>query len=114
MKYLRQFMIILTMYFLGVVLQALLKLPIPGTILGLIILFLALYGGIVKIEMIEEVSEFLLAHMSFLFLPAGVGLMTSMGVLQGKWILFILIIVISTTIVWVVTAFSVKYLRKVI
>jgi holin-like protein len=114
MKYLRQFMIILIMYFLGVLLQNSLKLPIPGTILGLIILFIALYCRVIKIEMIEEVSEFLLTHMAFLFLPAGVGLMTAMGILSGRWIAFILIIVISTAVVWIVTAYSVKLLRKVL
>lgn len=89
------------------------NLPIPGTVLGLILLFLALSFGIVKIEMIEDICEVLISHMSFLFIPAGVGLMTSFNMLKGKVIAFSTIILISTFIVWIVTAYVVKFLRKV-
>ncbi|ENZ32086.1 hypothetical protein HMPREF1084_02500 [Clostridium butyricum 60E.3] len=113
MKYLQQLMIILAAYLLGVVLQVALNLPIPGTVLGLIILFLGLYSGIIKVEMIEDMCEILISHMSFLFIPAGVGLITSFALLSGKIVAFSLVIIISTIIVWVVTAYVVKFLRKV-
>lgn len=100
-------------YFLGVIMQMFFNLPIPGTVLGLILLFLALSFGIVKIEMIEDICEVLISHMSFLFIPAGVGLMTSFNMLKGKVIAFSTIILISTFIVWIVTAYVVKFLRKV-
>lgn len=112
MKYLRQLMIILIPYLIGTVLQLTLNLPIPGAVIGLILLFLGLQTGMVKAYMIEEVCEFLLSNMSFFFIPAGVGLMTAFGVLKGKWIPFIIIVVISTCLVWIVTAFVVKLLRK--
>jgi len=106
-------MIILIAYFLGVIIQVLFNLPIPGTVLGLIFLFLALSFGIVKTEMIEDICEVLISHMSFLFIPAGVGLMTSFDILKGKVVAFSCIILISTFIVWIVTAYVVKFLRKV-
>lgn len=106
-------MIILIAYFLGMIIQLVFNLPIPGTVLGLIFLFLALSFGIVKTEMIEDICEVLISHMSFLFIPAGVGLMTSFDMLKGKVIAFSTIIVISTFIVWIVTAYVVKFLRKV-
>ncbi|MBU3161682.1 CidA/LrgA family protein [Clostridium frigoris] len=112
MKYLRQLMIILIPYVIGTVLQITLHLPIPGSVIGLILLFLGLQIGIIKIEMIEEFCEFLLSNMSFFFIPAGVGLMTAFSVLKGKWIPFIIIVVLSTCLVWIVTAFVVKNLRK--
>ena len=113
MKYLRQLIIILATYFLGMILQTSLHLPIPGTVLGLIILFLALSFKIIKIEMIEETCDFLISHMSFLFVPAGVGLMTVLGLLSGKLVQFFIIITISTCVVFIVTAYTVKTLRKV-
>ena len=113
MKYLKQLMIILAAYFLGMILQILFCLPIPGTVLGLILLFLALALGIVKTEMIEDICEVLISHMSFLFIPAGVGLMTSFEILKGKVISFSVITVVSTFVVWIVTAYVVKLLRKV-
>ena len=112
MKYLQQLMIILGAYILGVILQISLNLPIPGTVLGLILLFLGLYSGIIKVEMIEDMCELLISHMSFLFIPAGVGLITSFNLLSGNIIKFSLIILFSTVIVWVVTGYVVKFLRK--
>lgn len=106
-------MIILISYFLGTIIQLVFNLPLPGTVLGLILLFLALYLRIVKIEMIEDICEVLISHMSFLFIPAGVGLMTSFDMLKGKVIAFSIIILISTFVVWIVTFYVVKYLRKV-
>ncbi|WP_234121268.1 CidA/LrgA family protein [Clostridium hydrogenum] len=113
MKYLKQLMIILMAYFLGVIIQSIFNLPIPGTVLGLILLFLALYFKIIKVEMIEDTCEILISFMSFLFVPAGVGLMTSFNLLKGKVIAFSVIIIISTIVVWIVTAYVVKFLRKV-
>ncbi len=112
MKYLRQLMIVLIPYLIGTALQLTLQLPIPGSVIGLILLFLGLQVGIVKVEMIEELCEFLLSNMSFFFIPAGVGLMTAFGVLKGKWIPFIIIVVFPTCLVWTVTAYMVKFLRK--
>ena len=112
MRYLRQLMIVLIPYIIGSILQLTLNLPIPGSVIGLIFLFLGLQIGIIKVEMIEELCEFLLSNMSFFFIPAGVGLMTAFGVLKGKWIPFIIIVVLSTCAVWIVTALVVKILRK--
>ena len=51
--------------------------------------------------------------MAFLFVPAGVGLMTSFNLIKGKIVAFVVIILVSTTVVWIVTAYVVKFLRKV-
>lgn len=107
-------MIILMAYFLGVILQSVFNLPIPGTVIGLIILFLGLSFGIVKMEMIEDICDVLISHMSFLFVPAGVGLITSLDILKSNVISFSVIILISTVVVWVVTAYVVKMLRRVV
>lgn len=114
MKYFRQIMIILFALFLGMLLEKVVQLPIPGVVMGLVILFLFLFFGLVKVEMIEESSQFLLSHMALFFLPAGVGLMVSMEELKGSLLPFLLIILISTAVVWVVTAFTIKLFRKVL
>lgn len=113
LKSLKQLMIILLAYMLGAIIQSVFNLPIPGTVLGLIFLFIGLYTKIIKIEMIEDICNTLISHMAFLFLPAGVGLMTSFGLLKGKVISFLIIIFVSTIVVWLVTAYVVKLLRKV-
>ena len=112
MKYFRQLLLILGAYFLGVLMEYALKLPIPGVVLGLVLLFLALQTGLLKAEWVEDTADFLLSHMAFLFLPAGVGLMASAGVLKGNVLPFAVIIILTTAVVWTVTAFTVRVLRK--
>lgn len=50
-----------------------LHLPLPGSVVGMIILFALLHFGIVKASQIREVAQFLLKHMAFLFVPLAVG-----------------------------------------
>ncbi|MDE6910210.1 MAG: CidA/LrgA family protein [Lachnospiraceae bacterium] len=82
MKYLRQFLVILVISFIGEVLKALLPLPVPASIYGMVILFAGLATGVIKLEAVRETGRFLIEIMPVMFIPAGVGLMSSWGVLK--------------------------------
>ena len=82
MKYINQFLIILLISFLGEILKCLLPLPIPASIYGMIILFLGLMTKVIKLESVKETGKFLIEIMPIMFIPAGVGLMTTWGALQ--------------------------------
>lgn len=75
MKLYVQLMVILTFSFAGEVLSTIFNLPVPGSIIGLILLFLALKYKIIRLRHIDAVGNFLLANMTILFLPPAVGLM---------------------------------------
>lgn len=79
MKYINQFLIILLISFLGEILKCLLPLPIPASIYGMIILFLGLMTKVIKLESVKETGKFLIEIMPIMFIPAGVGLMTTWG-----------------------------------
>lgn len=113
MQVFKQLLVILSAYFLGMIVQIIFHLPLPGTVLGLIFLFIGLYTKLIKPEMINEVCDFLTSNMAFLFIPAGVGLITSFHFIQDKIIQFVIILMLTTIIVWFVTAYTVKILRKV-
>jgi holin-like protein len=49
--------------------------PIPGGVLGLLLFYLALVSGILKLRWVERAANFLLRHMVLLFVPLTVGLM---------------------------------------
>ena len=98
MKLFREALIILGIYLLGELLSSGLHLPIPGNILGMIILFVLLCTKIIKVDDISNVTNFLLDHLSFFFIPAGVGLMTSMQIIKSTW-WQLLIVCISTTVI---------------
>ncbi|MDQ1275808.1 MAG: holin-like protein [Euryarchaeota archaeon] len=111
---LKQFSIILSIYFLGELLQKTFRLPIPGNILGMLILFFGLLAGIIKLEMINRITDFLLDNLAFFFLPAGVSLITCFSVLEGKWAAVLGVSVISTVIILGVTGLTVEFVKKLI
>ena len=74
MKYIKQFSIILLISFLGEALHALLPLPIPASIYGIVLLFAALVLKIIPVSAVKDVSTFLLEIMPMLFIPAAAGL----------------------------------------
>lgn len=82
MKYMRQFGIILGVTCAGELMKYFLPLPIPGSIYGLLLMFVLLLARVIKVEHVKEVGEFLIEIMPLMFIPAGVGLMASWGELQ--------------------------------
>ena len=111
-KYLIQFTIILTICFMGDLLHNFLDLPIPGNVLGMVLLLFFLLTGVIRMSMIEDVSNFMLKHLSFFFIPAAVGLITCFSILEGKWTALMFISVASTFIIAVVTGMTVQILMN--
>ena len=103
MKYLRQFGIILSVSFLGEMLHGILPLPVPASVYGLILMFLALCTGVIKPEQISGAADFLIEIMPVMFIPAAVGLLDSWPALLPVWFPVVFITVITTVIVMAVT-----------
>lgn len=99
MKYLRQFMIVLLVSFWGELLKYVIPLPVPASIYGLVILFILLETGILKLDAVKETSVFLIEIMPLMFIPAGVGLMESWGDLSSMLVEVVVIILVSTVLV---------------
>ena len=103
MKYMKQFCLIMFISFLGEVLHHYLPLPIPSSIYGLVILFVGLMTGVVKLSHVEETGRFLIEIMPLMFIPAAVGLLESWGIIAPIWIPIIGITLITTVIVMIVS-----------
>ena len=73
--------------------------PIPASIYGMVILFAGLMTGIIKLEAVRETGKFLIEIMPLMFIPAGVGLITSFGTLKR--------IIIPVSLITVVTIITV-------
>ena len=99
MKYVRQFIIILLISFVGEILNYLLPLPVPASIYGLLLLFAGLVSGVIPLEKVKDTGHFLVEIMPLMFIPAAVGLLESWGVLQPVWMPIITITVVSTVVV---------------
>ena len=99
MRYVKQFGIILLISFLGEVLHALLPLPVPASIYGIVLLFLCLQTGLLKVSAIRETSRFLIAIMPVLFIPSAVGLVTAWEVIRPNLVSYLVITLVSTLVV---------------
>lgn len=97
MKYVKQFLLILFISFIGEIFNKLIPLPIPASIYGMMILFFGLLIGIIRLENVKEVGSFLIEIMPIMFIPAGVGLMTSWVTLK-KILIPVLIITALTNV----------------
>lgn len=103
MKYLRQFLIILAISFIGEILKYFLPLPIPASIYGMMILFIGLLTGIIPLEAVKDVGKFLIEIMPVMFIPAGVGLMSSWVNLKPVLLPVSIITVVSIVTVMIAT-----------
>ena len=86
--------------------------PIPGTVLGIIVLFFLLLTGIVKESHISLAAEFLLRHLVFFFVPIAVGLMQWGGVFYDYGWVLAAAIVGSTALPLVIVGFMARGLRS--
>ena len=102
-KYLRQFGIILAVTCAGEIMKYFIPLPIPGSIYGLILMFVLLLLRVIKVEHVKETGEFLIEIMPLMFIPAGVGLIESWGTLKPVLLPVCVITVVAIVTVMVAT-----------
>lgn len=112
MKFFRESILLLSIYFVGEIISKGLNLPIPGNIIGMILLFILLSTNVLKVEKVENLANFFLDHLAFFFIPAAVGLMTSFASLKGSIFKIILLCILTTIIVISVTAVTVEFICK--
>ena len=103
MKYVKQCLIILVISLIGELLKFMIPLPIPASIYGMVLLFTGLMTGLIKLEAVKETGIFFIEIMPVMFIPAGVGLMTSWGTLQAILVPVSIITVLTTITVMIAT-----------
>ncbi|MCI8375610.1 MAG: CidA/LrgA family protein [Lachnospiraceae bacterium] len=103
MKYIKQLGVILTVSFLGELLHFVLPLPVPASVYGLALMLAGLKTGIIRLSMVKATGSFLVEMMPLMFVPAGVGLMTSWEELWPVLLPVLLTVVVTTALVLAVT-----------
>ena len=100
MKYIHQFLIIMSISFVGELLS-LLPLPVPASVYGLLILLTCLFTGVIKLKDVEDVADWLILIMPVLFVPSAVSLMNVGDELLGDIVVIGVVLVVSTIVVMV-------------
>lgn len=112
MKYIYQATIIFAFTLLGELLHVLLPLPIPAAIYGLVLLFLALQLGIVKLEQVNAVSKFLIAVMGLLFVAPAVNIVEIWKDIAPVLLPIGVVLVVSTLLVFAVSGLVTQWMLK--
>ena len=110
MKYIRQFSIILFVSLLGELLNYLLPLPIPASIYGIVLMFMALLTGIIPPDAIKETGRFLITIMPVMFVAPAVSLMDSWDIFAASAAKYVALIIIATTLTMGITGAATQWM----
>lgn len=112
MKVLIEFSIILFFYGLGEAISYLLPFNFSGSIIGMVLLFIALLLQWVRLSQINTVSAFFLRYMPLFFIPAGVSVINSYSLIKMEILPIISVLLLSTILVLILTSLIVDFFVK--
>ena len=88
----------------------LLPVAFPASVISMVLLMVLLLTGVVKDRHIQTASHFLVANMAFFFLPSFVGLLEHIELLKSQLVPLLLIVVLTTPVVYLITGWTVRLL----
>ena len=112
MKLVAQFGRILAVCFLGELLAALLPLPVPSSVYGLLLMLAALKLGVFRLEQVKEAGSFLVGILPLLFIPAAVGVMDLWDELRAMLLPCLIAIVPVTLLVMGISGWVTQKTRR--
>lgn len=94
------------------------RLPVPGPVVGIVLLFAAMQAGRrfghATYPRIEAVADTMLANLGLMFVPAGVGVVALWGVVQNQATAIIAVLVLSAIFTLAITVWTFIGVRKLI
>ncbi|QIL45818.1 CidA/LrgA family protein [Vagococcus coleopterorum] len=112
MKLFKEFLLIISFTFLGEIISKVGHLPVPGSVIGMLLLFAGLYFKVVKLDDVDTVGTFLLDNLSILFLPAGVGIMVYFPVIKDHWFSLLIVMLVTTALTMGVVGMVVQAVKR--
>lgn len=105
-QYLRAFALIYACLYAGIFITSLLPITIPGSIIGMLILFVLLALQVIPAQWVNPGCYLLIRYMALLFVPIGVGVMQYFTLLREQFGPIIVSCTVSTLLVLVVVGWS--------
>ncbi len=112
MRILRQLLIILGVWLAGEVISRVLHLPIPGNVIGMFIMLILLGTGVVRVERVEQVSNFFLENIALFFIPSVAAIIIYYEQIKGQVLQVLVSLFFSTVLVFLVTGYTVEGLLR--
>ncbi|MBP2845041.1 CidA/LrgA family protein [Dickeya oryzae] len=111
-QYLRAFALIYLCLFIGNAISALLPITIPGSILGMLVLFALLASQILPSRWVKPGCQLLIRYMALLFVPIGVGVMNYYGVVRDQFGSIVVSCLVSTFVVMTVVGYTTQMMHR--
>ena len=112
MKIIKQIGIVMGLCWISLVIEKLLPFAFPASVIGMILLLICLFTGILKLEHIREKSDFLLSNMAFFFIPAGVSMINYLDILMENLVPILVISIVSTFVTFIAADLSIRLTLK--
>ena len=112
MKFLHQAVILAAVTFAAEIIKFFVPLPVPASIYGLLILFALLKSGVLKLEQVETVGNFLLEIMPLLLVSPSVSFLTAMDSIQTMLLPVLIMGFVGTTLVMAVTGRAAQWVIR--
>ncbi|MBE7002463.1 MAG: CidA/LrgA family protein [Ruminococcaceae bacterium] len=112
MKYITQTLYILLFTLLGELLQAVIPLPVPSAVYGIVLLFLSLSIGLIKEEQISDTAHFFIALIPLLFVAPVAKILQYWDVVAPKLVAICVITLVSTLLIFAVSGLVTKWCQK--
>ena len=112
LQFLGQLALLIAIYQVGDLVVRWTGLPIPGNVVGILLLYVLLNLGLIPLEYVQDAADFLLRHLVFFFIPVAVDLMNWGGVFYRYGLMLALAIITSTVLTFLGTGFIAQWLQK--
>lgn len=112
---LKAFLVVFGCLFLGEVFIRLTHLPLPASIIGLLLLFFALQTGVVELKTVQSLAKIMLDYLILMVVPACISIMQYLDIIQKELWILLLATSLSTFLVLIATGRTyqiVRYLQK--
>jgi len=114
MKYIKQLGVIFGICWLSSLIEMILPFTFPASVIGMLLTFFLLLTGILKVHQLQDAASFLLANMTFFFVPVTSGLIQHLDILKKSWFPLVVICIVSMLITFAVTAYTVKITNQLL
>lgn len=108
-----QVIVIALVLFVSKIIESFMPIPMPASVIGLVLLFVLLCTGAVKLVEVEKVGTTLTNNIGLLFVPAGISVVNSLGVISQAPFLIIGLIIVSTILLLICTGYVTQIIMKV-
>ena len=112
LQFLGQLAVLIAIYLVGNQIVRLTGLPVPGNVVGVVLLYALLNLGLIRLEQVQDAADFLLRHLVFFFIPVAVDLMNWGGLFYRYGLMLALAIAVSTVLTYVGTGWIAHWLQK--